>query len=341
MKTADFDFELPSELIASFPPPKRTDSRLLVVDRATQKHSHHSFSNFPEFFGENDLLVFNQSRVIPARISWEGKEIFLAEQVSENTWKCLVRPGKKFGIGAEFSFPDGTTLRVTNISEDGLREITFFPNENFECFLDQFGKIPLPPYLHREADESDKTRYQTIYAQENGSVAAPTAGLHFEESIFQRLRDRGVETAFVTLHVGLGTFLPVKTEQLEDHQMHPESFEISPETAEKINTARKSGKKITAIGSTSLRALESAFDGNALRSGFQKTDIFLYPPADFRIVDHFFTNFHLPKSTLLMLLSAFCSPGKTEGKELALEKYRVAIAEKYRFFSYGDASLWI
>jgi len=341
MKTADFDFELPPELIASFPPEKRTDSRLLCIDRATKTHAHYSFSEFPEFFGENDFLVFNQSKVIPARISWKGKEIFLAEQILKNTWKCLVRPGKKFGVGAEISFSDGTSARVLDIDKDGLREIAFSPQKSFEIFLEQFGKIPLPPYLRREADESDKTRYQTVYAEEKGSVAAPTAGLHFDADIFERLKNRGVETAFLTLHVGLGTFLPVKTERVEDHQMHPESFEISPETAEKINAARRAGKKITAIGSTSLRALESAFAEGEVQPGFRKTDIFLYPPAQFQVVDHFFTNFHLPKSTLLMLLSAFCSPRKTEGKELALEKYHVAIAERYRFFSYGDASLWL
>ncbi len=340
MKTADFDFDLPPSLIASFPAAERTDSRLLVVDRETKKHFHQQFSDFPDFFGENDLLVFNRSKVIPARIRFEEKEIFLAEKITDNFWKCLVRPGKKFPIGAEFDFSDQTRAVVKGITENGLREIEFFPSTDIDAFFDQYGEIPLPPYLHREADERDKVRYQTIYAKESGSVAAPTAGLHFDDHIFERLQNRGVETAFLTLHVGLGTFLPVKTEEIKDHTLHSECFDISPEVAEKITTAKRNGKKITAIGSTSLRALESAFDGKKICAGMQKTNIFLYPPAEFRVVDHFFTNFHLPRSTLLMLLSAFCDPKGNKGREIVLEKYHAAIAEKYRFFSYGDASFW-
>lgn len=278
---------------------------------------------------------------MPARIKIEKKEIFLGEKISEKKWKCLTRPGKKFQKNAEIFFPDGSTARVLKIDADGLREIEFFPKKTFAEFLNENGEIPLPPYLKRDAENLDKTRYQTIYAEKAGSVAAPTAGLHFSDEIFERLKNRGVEMAFLTLHVGLGTFLPVKTENLENHQMHFEHFEISEGVAAKITAAKKAGKKITAVGSTSLRALEAAFDGDKIKSGAQKTNLFLYPPANFRVVDHFLTNFHLPRSTLLMLLSAFFSPGKTDGRKKVLEKYAEAIAEKYRFFSYGDASLWL
>lgn len=343
MKTVDFDFELPEELIAQTPPTQRSGARLFVVHRNTKKREHKTFANICDFFGKNDVLVFNKSKVIPARIIWEKKEIFVSKLVEKNTWECLVRPGKKFKTGTLFSLPNGAKGEVKSEKENGLREIEFtFPEENFSDFLQKVGNIPLPPYMKRKPKKDDAIRYQTVFAEKEGSVAAPTAGLHFTKEILEKLQKKGVEIYFVTLHVGLGTFLPVKTDIVEEHEMHSEWYEIDKKTAKKINTAKKSGKKITAIGSTALRTLESAVQNDGtLHAGNNETNIFLYPPAHFKIVDHFFTNFHLPKSTLLMLVSAFAHPGAMDGKELVMQVYKEAIEKKYRFFSYGDATLWI
>ena len=345
MKTSDFDFFLPEECIASSPPSCRSGGKLLVVHRDTQVVEHRKIEDIPKYFGENDVLVLNNSKVIPARITWEKKEIFVSKPVAKNTWECLVRPGKKFRTGTEFFLPTGEMGREIAEKENGLREIAFLHTEpTFFHFLQKVGSIPLPPYIKRLPNAHDAERYQTIFADREGSVAAPTAGLHFTENILHTLRKKGVEIYFVTLHVGLGTFLPVKTENVQEHNMHSEWYEIDEKTARAIALAKKRGKKITAIGSTALRTLESSARKSPtgmVRAEQRETDLFLYPPADFLVVDHFFTNFHLPKSTLLMLVSAFASPGRTDGKAFALRVYQEAIEKKYRFFSYGDATLWI
>lgn len=368
MKTSDFDFHLPEELIAQAPPKNREDARLFFVDRETQEKKHLKIPDVVDLFSEEDTLVFNQSKVIPARILLEdGKqEIFLSRKIENeerrkesgdsykkihnsefiinncsDRWSCMVRPGKKFKTGKEIFFSDGSKALIEKITKDGLREISFFPKSTFSEFLEKNGQIPLPPYIERAPENNDLERYQTIFAEHEGSVAAPTAGLHFTKNILEALKKKGVQLEFVTLHVGLGTFLPVKSENIEEHQMHEEFYEVSKETAERINTAKKAGKKITAVGSTSFRTLESSVDDNGkVQSGTSSTSSFFYPPHEFQIVDHFFTNFHLPKSTLLMLVAAFASPGKIEGVRLSKKIYEEAIEKKYRFFSYGDATLW-
>lgn len=316
-------------------------AKLFVVNRKTEEQWHRHVGDLPEILGENDVLVFNRSRVIPARILLsEKEEIFLCSEDKPQQWRCMVRPGKAFPVGRVIHFSDGSSAEVQNIREDGLREIFFFPKYSFSEFLEIYGSIPLPPYLERHAEDTDKTDYQTIFADREGSVAAPTAGLHFTETLLKKLKEKGIQMERVTLHVGPGTFLPVKTEHAKDHQMHAEYAEISPETAKALNEAKREGKRIIAVGSTSLRTLESATDEEGILSAFSgSTQLFLFPPADFRFVDGFFTNFHLPKSTLLMLVSAFFTPGKTEGKEKMLNIYQEAIQRNYRFFSYGDAML--
>ncbi len=343
MKLSAFDFALPQELIAQTPMPERETSRLLFVNREKKALEHRQFLDILDIFASDDVLVFNRSKVIPARLKLGGnREIFLSEPIHKSTWECLIRPGKKFAVGTRIDFVDGSEASVTAITEDGLRVIEFNPiNGDFWQFLQTCGSIPLPPYIGRAAEESDSKRYQTVYAEHPGSVAAPTAGLHFTDEIMNALRAKGVQIEFVTLHVGLGTFLPVKSENVAEHHMHAEVFELDRDTAARINEGRSAGKKVTAIGSTSLRVLESAADENGkLQAQSGKTEIFIYPPAEFKVVDHFFTNFHLPKSTLLMLVAAFASPGKPDGVEFAQKTYQTAIEEKYRFFSYGDATLW-
>lgn len=347
MKTSDFDFSLPPELIAQRPTEKREDARLLIVDRATKTWKHQQIPDLLDLFGSDDVLVFNQSKVIPARILLEGgREIFLSERMKQSEtseiWKCLVRKGKAFLGGQEIHFSDGSWAKVLSLDENGLREIEFSFSSSFSDFLDAYGEIPLPPYIERKADEEDRVRYQNIFAENNGSVAAPTAGLHFTEDFLKALEQKGVTYYFVTLHVGLGTFLPVKVDTVENHKMHAEYYEIDTKIADALNAAKKSGKKVTAVGSTALRTLESAFSSkkNCLLPGSEKTRLFVYPPAEFSVVDHFLTNFHLPKSTLLMLTSAFASPGKTDGRELLFRVYEEAVSEQYRFFSYGDATMW-
>jgi len=343
VKLSAFDFTLPPELIAQTPAEQREDARLLLADRTTQTLQHKRFVDITDIFASGDILVFNRSKVIPARLALEGdREIFLSEPVAENTWDCLVRPGKKFPPDTVIDFADGSTATVRKVTDDGLRTIGFAPaNGDFWQFLEAHGDIPLPPYIDRATESADKDRYQTVYAEQPGSVAAPTAGLHFTDTIIEKLKAKGVQIEFVTLHVGLGTFLPVKTEDITEHKMHAEVFELNTATAERINAARTGGAKVTAIGSTSLRTLESCADATGrLTAQNGKTDIFIYPPAEFKVVDHFFTNFHLPKSTLIMLVAAFASPGKTDGLQFVQQAYQSAIDNKYRFFSYGDASLW-
>lgn len=317
---SDYDYHLPEELIAKEPLPNRSDSRMLVLDRKRQTIEHRMFREFPDFFAPGDLAVLNNSRVIRARLPgpFPNSEIFLAEQLSPGRWLCLVRPGKKWKLGDCFSI-FGSTVKVEDILPGGERVLQFDPMPD----LNVYGSVPLPPYLGREANEKDVTRYQNVFAERDGSVAAPTAGLHFTEEILER-----IPHVFATLHVGLGTFQPVKTEDVSEHHMHSERYELSEATADAINNAQR----VTAVGTTVVRVLESQPDG-PLHPVSGSTSIFIHPPYQFRKVDRLLTNFHLPKSTLLMLVSAMA------GREFILHAYEQAVRERYRFFSYGDCML--
>jgi S-adenosylmethionine:tRNA ribosyltransferase-isomerase len=356
VQTSDFDFPLPEELIAQVPSEKREGSRLLALHRSTAAIDHRKFIELPGFLAAGDVLVLNDSRVIPARLHGvnartKGQfELLLLEENAINDWWVMLRPGKRGRIGTEIEVrgtegePTGVTAKVIEVNGEGHRQVKFTGTENILGLLPTIGQVPLPPYIHREKPQrSDWERYQTVFAKAEGSVAAPTAGLHFTEDILQQLRERGVRVCFVTLHVGLGTFAPVKVDKLEHHQMHVERYEVSEETARTINQAKQAGRRVFAVGTTTLRVLESVAveQGRnvAIVSGRGKTAIFIYPPHGFRIVDALLTNFHLPCSTLLMLVSAFAAPNETRGRELILNTYREAIEKHYRFFSYGDAML--
>jgi S-adenosylmethionine:tRNA ribosyltransferase-isomerase len=361
MRTADFDFELPPELIAQAPAPTRDASRLLVLHRDSGKTEHRHFRDVLEFFRAGDVLVFNNSRVIPARLRGRNAvsggqfEIFLLEENSTNDWWAMVRPAKRARVGAEIilsKLGQRTEIRATvlEINEEGHRRLSFAGTKNIFEALDQLGEVPLPPYIHRDhgtpnSDSAsfDRERYQTVFAQPPGSVAAPTAGLHFTESLLEEIRARGVQIYFVTLHVGLGTFLPVKAETLDAHKMHEERYDVSEDTARAINDAKREGRRVIAVGTTSVRVLESVAGDHegTLVPGCGRTSIFIYPPRDFKIVSALLTNFHLPCSTLLMLISAFAAPGETRGREMVLSAYAEAVRERYRFFSYGDAMLLV
>ena len=353
MKTSDFDFELPEHLIAQEPPKERGQSRLMILDRGAGARTHSEVSRLPEILcsekflssrGEKPLLVFNDTKVRKARLlgksckSGAEVEFLLLEKNKNDEWKTIVKRAKRQKVGTQYSFfnSDGKEINKCEITreEDEFRFIKFtIPIDN--DFLDKYGHMPLPPYIKRKDSNLDAERYQTIYAKQTGSAAAPTAGLHFTQAILDSLKENGIESAFVTLHVGLGTFLPVRSENIEDHKMHEEQFIITDENAAMIHNAIKSGRKIIAVGTTSLRTLESAYSDGVLKRGLQKTNIFIYPGYKFKLVDALFTNFHTPLSTLLMLVSAFA------GKELVLESYKEAVKEQYRFFSYGDAMLII
>jgi S-adenosylmethionine:tRNA ribosyltransferase-isomerase len=356
MRTADFNFELPPELIAQSPAPARDQSRLLALNRATKKIEHQKFRDVLEFFGPGDVLVLNNSRVLPARLRGANAktggafEMLLLEENSANDWWAMLRPGKRARPGTEIIIRDAsgqpTNVRaiVSEKNEEGHGRIQFNGVKNILDSLDELGEIPLPPYIGRNGVnemESDRERYQTVFSKSAGSVAAPTAGLHFTESLLNELRVRGVQVCFVTLHVGLGTFAPVKSETLAEHIMHEERFTLSEETAGIIGEAKRSGRRVIAVGTTSVRVLESiaAQHSGQVVAGSGRTKIFIYPPYDFNIVDALLTNFHLPCSTLLMLVSAFAAPKETGGRELVLSAYAEAIRERYRFFSYGDAML--
>ncbi len=342
MKLSEFDFDLPSEHIAQKPCKDRSSSRLFFYDRKRQSIEHKKFTDILDVFGPNDVLVMNDSRVIPARIAFGKKEILLIKQIqntSENTWECMVRGGKFFTPDRILKFDDHTTAIVKKVKEDGRRHIAF-STLDFDTFLKKYGKMPTPPYIQKKLKASEQ--YQTVYAKKKGSVAAPTAGFHFTQNILKKLKKKGVQIEFVTLHVGPGTFLPVKTENVEDHHMHSEYLELNDQVAERLNIAKKAGKKITAVGSTSLRTLESCLgiDSNqSLTAQTKKTNLFLSPPAKFHFVDHLLTNFHLPKSTLIMLVAAFLDPEGTSGVQKAQKLYQEAIKGKYRFYSFGDAML--
>lgn len=342
MNIKDFDYFLPEELIAQRPIEPRDSSRLLIMDKITGEIEHHQY--FREIIDEltsDDVLVFNDTKVIPARLygvrhNTGGKvEVLLLNPLGENKWECLVKPGAKCKIGQKIDFGDPSSGEfrlqgeVIAHTDFGGRIIQFTCSENFDELIQELGEMPLPPYIHEKL--SDKDRYQTIFAREKGSAAAPTAGLHFTEELLQKIKAKGIKTVFVTLHVGLGTFRPVSSENIEDHKMHSESYEVSEESAKTINEAKAQGKRIIAVGTTSVRTLESASKNGILQEGRGSTQIFIYPGYKFQIVDALITNFHLPQSTLLMLISALST------RENCLQAYEEAVAQKYRFFSFGDA----
>lgn len=337
MLVSDFDYELPPELIAQSPVEPRHNSRLLVMNRTDHSLTDRRFYELPEFLDPGDLLVFNDSRVIPARLfarktgpSGARIEVFLLRRSGPSSWECLVWPGKKAKPGTELEFAEGVHARVTGIVAGGDRIIEFPADLPFREWLLRNGETPLPPYIKKHLDNPE--RYQTVYASKEGSVAAPTAGLHFTEELLEKLRAQGVNLGFLTLHVGLGTFRPVKVETVEEHTMHSEWYTLSGELVARIEATKRAGKRVIAVGTTVVRVLESqAGSDGILRPGSGETSIFIYPGFQFHIIDGLVTNFHLPKSTLLMLVSAFA------GREYILEAYQHAVAEKYRFFSFGDA----
>ncbi len=354
MRTADFDFLLPPELIAQQPAPKRDQSRLLVLYREDGKVEHRKFPDLLEFLRAGDVLILNNSRVIPARLRGAnaksgGKfEMLLLEENAPNDWWAMLRPGKNARIGTQIVLHDAggqpTKLfaTVTEVNGEGHRRLKFSGTPDISLELESLGEIPLPPYIERKHQLPDyKERYQTVFAQPAGSVAAPTAGLHFTPELLAEIRSRGVKICFVTLHVGLGTFAPVKAETLAEHKMHAERFEVGEETVHAVNEAKKSVHRVIAVGTTSVRVLESVAARNAGKLNVYngKTNIFIFPPFRFQIVDALLTNFHLPCSTLLMLVSAFAAPGEMRGREMVLSAYAEAVRERYRFFSYGDAML--
>lgn len=335
MKTSDFSYDLPSELIAQHPAQKRDQSRLMLLNKKTGEINHKKFYNIIDYLNNGDVLVLNDTRVMPARIFGhrpeknESIEILLLNHKGD-TWETLAKPGKKLKIGTEIIFSDELKAEVVDISEDGSRFLKFIYSGIFEEILDRLGEMPLPPYIQEKLE--DKERYQTVYSKEIGSAAAPTAGLHFTKELLKKIEEKGIEICFITLHVGLGTFRPVKVEDVTKHKMHSEFYIIRDDIAQKINKAKDEGRRIVAVGTTSIRTLESAADDKGYvkaKSGW--TDIFIYPPYKFKCVDALITNFHLPESTLIMLVSSLST------REIILNAYNVAVKEKYRFFSFGDA----
>ncbi len=339
MNVSDFNFNLPEELIAQDPIEDRSASRLLVLDKDTGDILHKTFRDILDYFRPGDCLVINDTKVIPARLfgvkeGTEAKiEILLLERKENDIWETLVKPGKKAKPGTVISFGDGLlTGKVIDVVADGNRLIQFTYDGIFEEILDQLGQMPLPPYIKHQL--KDKDRYQTVYAVHEGSAAAPTAGLHFTKELLQQIEDKGVIIAHVTLHVGLGTFRPVKEENVQDHHMHSEYYVIEQSEADKVNDAKKNGGRIVCVGTTSCRTVESATgDDGILKAGSGWTDIFIYPGYEFKMLDDLITNFHLPESTLIMLVSALA------GREHVLNAYQEAIKERYRFYSFGDAML--
>ncbi|MFR8404451.1 MAG: tRNA preQ1(34) S-adenosylmethionine ribosyltransferase-isomerase QueA [Monoglobus pectinilyticus] len=339
MTTKDFYYDLPPELIAQHPLKDRAGSRLLVLDKETGKIEHKNFRNIIEYLNPGDCLVMNNTRVIPARLygvkeDTGGKiEFLLLKRIDLNTWNVILKPGKRVRTGARFVFGDGLLkAEVIEVRPDGNRIVRFEYDGVWEELLDKLGEMPLPPYIKEKLE--DKERYQTVYSKIEGSAAAPTAGLHFTNELLEDIKDKGVKTAYLTLHVGLGTFRPVSVENVEEHVMHTEHYEVSQEAADIINETRKSGGRIIAVGTTSVRTLETvAEDNGTMKAEIGDTSIFIYPGYKFKVTDSIITNFHLPESTLLMLVSAFA------GKENIFEAYEQAVKEKYRFFSFGDAML--
>lgn len=339
MNVKDYDYDLPEELIAQDPLEDRSSSRLMVLDRQTGDVEHRHFMDILEYLHPGDCLVINNTKVIPARLfgvkeDTQAKiEVLLLKRKENDIWETLVKPGKKAKPGTKLVFGDGLlTAEVVDVVEEGNRLIQFHYDGIFEEILDQLGQMPLPPYITHQL--KDKNRYQTVYAKYDGSAAAPTAGLHFTKELLQKVKDMGVDIAEVTLHVGLGTFRPVKVENVLDHHMHSEFYMVSQEAADKINRAKESGHRVIAVGTTSTRTLEAAADENGrLHETSGWTEIFIYPGYQFKVIDALITNFHLPQSTLVMLVSALA------GREYVLHAYEIAVKERYRFFSFGDAML--
>ena len=336
MQTKDYWYDLPEELIAQTPLERRDSSRLMVLDRETGDVSHRHFYDIVEYLRPGDCLVMNDSRVLPARLlghrpSGGAVEVLLLRDLGDNRWECLCKPGRKMQVGNEVIFGSGElTAVVREVREDGNRVVEFQYEGIFLEVLERLGKMPLPPYIKEEL--ADQERYQTVYSREVGSAAAPTAGLHFTKELLEKIRAMGVQTAFVTLHVGLGTFRPVKAEQITDHHMHSELCMISEETASILNRTKEAGGRIICVGTTSCRTLESLVgEDGRFAAGSKWTDIFIYPGYRFKAMDGLITNFHLPESTLVMLVSAFA------GREHVLNAYAEAVKERYRFFSFGDA----
>lgn len=336
MKVSDFNYELPDELIAQVPIKNRDESRLMVLDRKLEKIEHKVFKDIIDYLEPGDCLVRNNTKVIPARLYGKKEtganvEFLLLNNIEGDIWESIVRPGNKLHIGTKVIFGDGILeAEILDIMPGGTRKVKFNYNGIFNEILDQIGLVPLPPYIHETLKEKD--RYQTVYAKFEGSAAAPTAGLHFTNELLDKIKEKGVEIANVTLHVGIGTFRPVKEDEVEKHDMHTEHFYIKNEDAEKINNAKRKGKRVIAVGTTSCRVLESIADENGLVKETEgDTKIFIYPGYKFKCLDALITNFHLPQSTLLMLVSALA------GREFILKAYNEAVKEKYRFFSFGDA----
>lgn len=339
MKTVDFYYDLPEELIAQTPLEPRDSSKMMVLNRNNGNITHKHFRDIIDMLNPGDCLILNDSRVLPARIfgikedTGATVEFLMLRQVENNTWETLCKPGKKAKVGTKFIFGDGImTGTVRDVTEEGNRIVDFACDESIYTALDKIGQMPLPPYITEKL--KDKERYQTVYSNELGSAAAPTAGLHFTKELLQKIKDKGVNIGYVTLHIGLGTFRPVKVDEITDHKMHCEHYVIPDETAKLIQETKANGKRVIAVGTTSCRTLESvaqkfgeivACDGN--------TDIFIYPGFEFKVLDGLVTNFHLPESTLIMLVSAFC------GYENTMNAYKVAVSEKYRFFSFGDSMM--
>ena len=340
MKTALFDYYLPEELIAQTPVEPRDHSRLLVYNRQTKEILHKHFYDIVDFLKPDDILVVNNTKVIPARLYGEregthGKvELLLLKRRDLAHWDVILKPGKTARIGTVYNFSDKLKGTITEIGEDGQRTIEFSFDGVFENILSEIGQMPLPPYIKEKL--KDKSRYNTVYSKVDGSAAAPTAGLHFTKPLLEKIKGMGVTIAEVLLHVGLGTFRPVKVDDTDEHAMHSEYYEVTQETADLLNNAKKTGRRIIAVGTTSVRVLESATDDDGvIHAGHDNTNIFIYPPYKFKTVDALITNFHLPKSTLLMLVSAFAD------REEMLRVYETAVKEKYRFFSFGDATFII
>jgi len=337
VKVKDFDFYLPEELIAQHPMEKRDEARLLVLNKETGEIEHKIFKNILDYLKPNDCLVLNDTRVLPARLigakeETGGKmEFLLLKRKEKDVWETLVKPGKRAQIGTKFIFGNGELkAEVIGMGEEGSRIVKFYYEGIFEEILDQLGQMPLPPYIKEKLD--DREMYQTVYSKEQGSAAAPTAGLHFTEELLEKIKEKGVKLAFLTLHVGLGTFRPVKVEDIQDHVMHSEYYKMDLKTAEIINTTKENGGRVIAVGTTSCRTLETIGDEQGkVREQSGWTDIFVYPGYKYKVVDALITNFHLPQSTLLMLVSALA------GRDKIMNAYNTAVKKEYRFFSFGDA----
>ena len=337
MKTDDFDYYLPEELIAQTPLAKRDDSRLMVLDRKTGKIKHDIFHNIIDYLNKDDILVLNDTKVMPARIIGEKEdtgaviEFLLLKNVENDNWEVLVKPAKRIKVGSTVTFGDGMLkAKCIEVGEEGIRKVSFSYNGIFYEILDKLGSMPLPPYI--KAKLKDKDRYQTVYAKNIGSAAAPTAGLHFTKELLKKIEDKGIKICYITLHVGLGTFRPVNVEDVTTHKMHSEFYQMSKEVAEILNNAKKNNQRIVSVGTTTTRTLETVMSKyGEFKEVSGWTDIFIYPGYEFKAISAQITNFHLPKSTLIMLVSAFAS------KEIILNAYKEAVKEKYRFFSFGDS----